>query len=75
MITEKKSLFVELKTPEPFCLVTFMTKPPYTTHIGVVLENCRDFIHNLDMSTKVCIERLDSMLWERRITGFYKLQL
>ena len=63
-------VFNRLKVAEPFCLVTFTIKPPYTSHIGVVLDNCRDFIH-VQQGVKVCIEQLDSILWERRITGFY----
>jgi len=70
-IMEKKPLFDELQGPEPFCLVTFTHRPPFTSHIGVVLENSNSFI-NIRAKTCVVIERLDSMFWKNRITGFYK---
>ncbi len=72
--TQHSKLFEELSAPEPFCLVTFMIRPPYTSHIGVVLEDNVHFMH-IVRKTKVTIERLDNQLWKRRITGFFKLQL
>lgn len=72
MIDEGKKLFIELKHPAPFCLVTFMLRPPYTTHIGVVLEDCCRFIH-IQQKLQVVIERLDGQLWKNRITGYYLL--
>ncbi len=62
--------FAPCPGPEPFCLVTFMLRPPYTSHIGVVLEDGVRFMHIL-RKTEVTIERLDSQLWERRITGYF----
>ena len=70
MITEGKKLFLELKAPAPGCLVTFALRPPFTTHIGVVLENTTQFIHILERS-QVTIERLDSPTWKKKITGYY----
>lgn len=48
-----------------------MIRPPYTSHIGVVLENKYEFIHIMNRS-RVTIERLDGLLWKRRVTGYYK---
>lgn len=66
-----KDLYVELKKPEPGCLVTFCVKRPYTTHIGIVLDDCNRFLHVM-RNKNVCIERLDSLLWKNKITGYYK---
>lgn len=73
-ILEAQPLFDELKKPEPFCLVTFKTRPPYTSHIGVVLEHANQFIH-IQQKSCVVIERLDALMWKNRITGFYSYRL
>ncbi len=59
--------FVEIVKPVPYCLATFMVRPPYVTHVGVVLDENK-FIH-LMRKSRVTIERLD--LWAKRIKGFY----
>ena len=56
---------------ESLCFVGFSFKPPYMSHIGIVLEDCKKFIHVSD-KTRVCIERLDNLLWKNKITGFYR---
>ncbi len=53
---------------------SWIHRPPFTTHIGVVLEDGYRFIHIMT-KTEVTIERLDSLLWKRRITGFFKPQM
>lgn len=68
-IAEHKSQFVEIEKPEPFCLVTFSILPPYVTHIGIVLEDCKRFIHIME-KRNVTIEKLDK--WQKRCRGFYK---
>jgi murein DD-endopeptidase len=65
------SCFVKIDNPVPFCIVTFMIVAPYTTHIGVVLSDTYRFIH-IRRSSRVTIERLNSILWNRRITGYYQ---
>lgn len=71
MITDGLELFSKLEKPEPFCLVTFFIRPPYTSHIGVVMPDCYRFIHILK-NTSVAVERLDSIEWAKRITGYFK---
>jgi len=68
-INKNKSKFIELEKPEPFCIVTFSIIPPYVTHLGVVLEDCKRFIHIME-KRNVTIEKLDK--WQKRIRGFYK---
>lgn len=70
-ISRAKPLFRELPGPEPFCLVTFMIRPPFTSHIGAVLEDRRRFIH-IARKLRVCVERLDDPAWSRRITGYFE---
>lgn len=71
MIHEAKPLFVEVVKPEPYCLATFIIRPPYTTHIGVVLKDSRRFIHIMQRRL-VAIEWLDHVGWVRRNTGYYR---
>lgn len=70
--TTTTSTFNRLEKPEPFCLVTFTIHPPYVSHIGVVLADCKRFIHIL-ARRKVTIERLDSPDWVRRVVGYYAI--
>jgi murein DD-endopeptidase len=65
------SYFVQLPVPKPFCLVTFRIHPRFTTHIGMVLEDCVRFIHIL-RKMRVGIERLDYPHWQKRIAGFWE---
>lgn len=71
MILEGRKLFTELSKPEPFCIVTFSIRPGFTTHVGVVLEDGVRFMHIM-AKTEVTIERLDSLTWKRKITGYFK---
>jgi len=65
-----KQDFIRLENPKPYCIVTFTLRRPYTTHVGVMLENCRRFIHIMP-KRNVCIEVLDYMFWEKRVTGYF----
>lgn len=66
-----KKDFIELEKPEPFCLVLLVVHKPYASHIGVVLEDSRHFLH-IFRKCKVCVESLDSDRWKNRIDGFWK---
>jgi len=69
-INSGKSDYIKLEKPKPFCIVTFKIHPKYVTHMGVVLEDCRHFIHIMKKS-HVVIERLDLPKWQKRIDGYY----
>lgn len=71
MINDAKPLFIEIAKPEPYCLATFMIRPPYTTHIGVVLEDGRRFIHIMQ-GRMVAVEWLDHAGWMKRNAGYYR---
>lgn len=66
-----KGSFTRLDLPVPFCIVAFNLIPRYVSHVGIVLENNYEFIHVLK-STFVVKERLDSIIWERKIAGYYE---
>ena len=67
----KLSIFHELEEPKPFCLVTFFIIPRVTSHIGMVLPSLYQFIHIM-RNTSVSIDRLDSIEWKNRITGYWE---
>lgn len=71
MISKERDKFVKIPHATAWCLVLFAIFPPYETHIGVVLEDRKSFIH---VAKKVgcCIEKLDNPFWEKRIRGFYE---
>ena len=71
LITEGKKRFVQLEGPEPFCLVCFKLRPPYVTHMGVVLADCRQFIH-ITKKTGITVESITKDPWLRKIDGFYE---
>lgn len=68
---ERTDCYIALEKPEPGCLVLFCIIHPYVTHIGVVLDDCNQFIHVVK-DKNVCIEKLNSISWRHRIKGFYK---
>lgn len=71
MQSQGRELFVSLPKPEPWCVVTFAIHPRFVSHVGVVLDDCRRFIHIME-KTSVTAERLDALEWAPRIKGFYR---
>lgn len=71
MIIQGIEVFKKIEKPEPYCIVLFMIKPPYVSHVGVVLEDCYRFIH-VNEKVSVVVERLDNILWERKVRGYYR---
>ncbi len=67
----ERGRFIEISAPEPFCIVAFKIFSPFITHVGIVLESGREFLHTL-RKRNVARERLDHPYWKRRITGFYR---
>lgn len=70
MEAEIAASFAALKKPEPFCLVAFRLGTYF--HAGVVLEDCRTFLHASLARRAVVAEKLDHPFWRRAIIGFYK---
>ena len=71
MITDNLSLVIELDKPEPFCVVTFSLRPPWVSHLGVLLDDTNYFIHVMSKRF-VAIERLDNIVWKNKIRGYYR---
>ena len=71
VMSEGTKQFTKLDKPEPNCIVTFMLKPPYITHAGIVLEDSNKFIHIMERSS-VTVERMDIDLWKDKVRGFYR---
>jgi len=63
--------FIKLEKPEKYAIVLFKLKPPMVTHMGVVIDDGIHFLHIMS-KRRSCIERLDNILWSRKIEGFYR---
>lgn len=72
MIMDGRSSFRQIPLPEPWCLVTFSLGRDLTSHIGVVLDDGKRFIHIMQ-DVHVCVERLASDTWKNKVTGYYHL--
>lgn len=68
-----RQAFQQIERPEPWCIVMMSVRPPYVSHVGVVLPNLYQFLHTMP-KVRVCVERLDSIEWQRRIRGYYRWQ-
>jgi len=61
----------QISSPETYCLVMFKLYPPYVSHVGMML-NSTQFIH-ITRNSSVTVERIDSLQWQHKIAGFYRL--
>lgn len=61
-----------IEKPEPFCIVVFDAGRLMRLHVGVILEDCRSFIHSIAHIKRIRIDRLSSWPWKNRIAGFYR---
>lgn len=64
------SRYREILTPEVPSLVAFIIRPPFVTHVGVVIGAC-EFIHMVE-NAGVCVNKLSHPLWKKRIAGMYR---
>jgi cell wall-associated NlpC family hydrolase len=62
---------IPISVPETCCLVMFKIHPPFISHVGMML-NPTQFIH-ITQNSSVTVERIDSLQWQRKIAGFYRL--
>ena len=62
--------YVKLDRPEVPCLVALMVRPPYVSHVGVMISPT-EFIHIVDKSGVSVIE-IHNEFWNKRIAGFYR---
>jgi hypothetical protein len=71
---QKQSKFRRLGIPEPWSLVLFRIiddKGDEKWHIGVILEDCKRFIH-ITAKCSVCITSLKHPFWSAAIEGIYE---
>ena len=68
---EEEGQFKRLESAQPFSLVIFKMKPPYISHIGMILPDRKTFI-SISAKMGCCVERLDSSFWKNRIEGFFE---
>jgi cell wall-associated NlpC family hydrolase len=67
---DNASRFVAISQIDIPSLVTFMIRPPYVTHIGVVISP-NHFIHMIQ-GAGVSINNFNNHFWKKRIAGFYQ---
>lgn len=67
---ENAERFLKLANSEIPCLVAIMIRPPFVTHVGVVIGPSQ-FIHILE-GPGVCVMNLNHLHWQKRIAGFYR---
>ncbi len=63
-------LFKPIESIKPFCIVTFRTRPPKITHAGIVLPDCKRFIHCVSHAG-VIITNLNDEHWATIRAGYY----
>ncbi len=71
IVKKEMQKYVWLEEPEPYCFVVFAIRPPYVSHIGVVLEDCKSFLHIM-RKRRVAREPLDHIIWKKKRIGFYR---
>lgn len=64
--------FIEIRKPEPYCIVAFSVTPPFFDHCGFVLEDRKHFLHIM-RSRRVAVQRLDHKILHKRLMGYYRL--
>lgn len=67
-----KKGFVKVDVPEVGDFVTFKLRPPFVSHVGVIINTTPvEFLH-ITKGTKVSRERIDSLIWIKKLAGFYR---
>ncbi len=66
-----KELFDKLEQPISACLIAFRVGG-ILAHIGMYIGEGK-FIH-IERKKRVCIEKLNSLVWSKRIEGYYKFK-
>jgi cell wall-associated NlpC family hydrolase len=68
---EVNKMFIKLSKPEPHCIVLLSLTGVFIDHIGVVLDNGRDFLHALE-DGDVRVDSLYDKDWKKIVVGYYK---
>lgn len=67
---EAATSWQRLPGPIAPCLVVIKNHPQYINHVGVCVGSGM-FIHVMQ-KVNVCLDRLDSPVWRKKIRGFYR---
>jgi len=70
LMMQGKDLFEELDKPEEGCIIALSIRPPFVSHIGIMIDNNR-FVHTLTGKRSV-IAKINDIFWSKRIRGFYR---
>jgi cell wall-associated NlpC family hydrolase len=62
--------YEEIFIPEAPALVAFAIRPPFVTHVGVLIGPC-EFIHMIE-NAGVCVNKLSHPMWKKRVAGIYR---
>lgn len=60
--------WIKLDAPKVPCIVLLRAHPCFINHFGVYIGESK-FIHIRDFG--VCVEKMSTSLWKKRIEGFY----
>lgn len=70
--------FEKIEIPEPFCAVALASDfGEIVNHVGVVLEDCRNFIHIMGgaiNTTQVIVSKLNGLGFSKMIRGYWRLK-
>lgn len=61
---------VDLQNMQPFDVIAFRING-LPMHVGIAINN-HYFMHIMQGKTQVCLERIGSVQWEKRISGVYR---
>jgi probable lipoprotein NlpC len=69
-VESQRSLWRRLTSPAAPCVVAIRLNPGSISHVGAYIGGGQ-FIHAYQNAGGVCINRLEELVWKRRIEGFY----
>jgi cell wall-associated NlpC family hydrolase len=64
--------FQLVNKPETGDFVTFKIRPPFVSHVGIIVNTMPlEFVH-ITKGTRVSRERIDSLQWINKVAGYYR---
>lgn len=70
---QRDTNFIRIDKPEPYAIITFKINPPFVDHCGIILSDCRHFLHTM-VGHAAAVNRIDHKILAKRIEGIYKLR-
>lgn len=71
-ITSENKFVERISKPEAYSIVVFDLRLLARIHVGVVLEDCRKFLHAMGFKRRVCINRLSQFPYHGRVWGYFR---